>query len=54
MQDMQAAVSHEPADIEGCRKGRAEVKLKHYMWTSAVSLCAARGVKVNVYEGTVT
>lgn len=35
-QDMQTAISAKPADMEGCRRGRAEIKLCH-TWTTAVS-----------------
>lgn len=41
-QDMQTDISGEPADMEGCRRGRAEIKLCH-TWTTAVSPWADRG-----------
>lgn len=40
---MQAAVSGKPADMDGCRRGRANVKLERHTWTTAVSVRAARG-----------
>lgn len=40
---MPAAVSGKPADMDGCRRGRANVKLERRMWTTAVSVRAARG-----------
>lgn len=40
---MQAAVSGKPADMDGCRRGRANVKLERHTWTTAVSVQAARG-----------
>lgn len=41
-QDMQTDISGKPADTEGCRRGRAEIKLCH-TWTTAVSPRADRG-----------